>query len=358
MGGVGVAVLGQQNLVGQHRLQHRLSGARLHAKPLSRTGAGQSCHRTHRSRRDLSGGGKLRPGVQAQLVHFFCPILPCIGAAGELGFDLQGAAGDLQIGQPVSLAVPGDFVHPGAEFGGVGGLQGVLLDASEKFLHALQLQGGAEPAGEHLPGGDGGGDGLRLQRAGVQILLHQPLVAHGQLVHQGVGVCAGKGHAVLIQPVFQVRQHLLPVRSRQVHFVDKQKNGNFIPLQQPPQGLGVALHPVGAADDQNGAVQHLQGALHFCGEVHVARGVQQRQLHAVQGQDGLLGENGDAPLPLQGEGVQKGVPMVHPAQLLDAAAEVQHGLGQGGFARVHVGHDADGAFFHESLFLSPAQLWG
>ena len=69
---------------------------------------------------------------------------------------------------------------------------------------------------------------------------------------------------------------------------------------------GVALDAVGGADDQDGVVQHLQGAFHLGGEIHVTGGVQQGDDLGGQGEDGLFGEDSDAPLPLQGEGVQKG----------------------------------------------------
>ena len=84
----------------------------------------------------------------------------------------------------------------------------------------------------------------------------------------------------------------------------------------------MALHAVGAADHQDGVVQHLQRPLHLRGEIHVPRRIQQRYLHLAQRQHRLLGEDGDAPLPLQLEGVQKGVLMVHPPQLPDAAGGI------------------------------------
>ena len=119
----------------------------------------------------------------------------------------------------------------------------------------------------------------------------------------------------------------------------------MVPGQEPPQGEGVALDPVGAADDQNGVVQHLEGALHLAGEVHVAGGVQQGDGHGLQGEHRLFGEDGDAPLPLLGVGVQKGVPVVHPAQAAQLAAGVQKSLGQGGLARVHMGQNAHSQMF-------------
>ncbi len=95
-----------------------------------------------------------------------------------------------------------------------------------------------------------------------------------------------------------------------------------MPLQQPPKGTGVALDAVGAADDQHGAVQHPQDPLHFGGEVHMPRGVQQGNGGVLPGQLRLLGKDGDAPLPLLSVGVQKGVPMVHPAQPAHRPAEI------------------------------------
>ena len=84
----------------------------------------------------------------------------------------------------------------------------------------------------------------------------------------------------------------------------------------------MALHPVGAADHQQGPVQNLESALHLRGEIHVARGVQQRQLHIPKRQHRLLGKDGDAPLPLHSVRVQKGIPVVHPAQPAQGAPHI------------------------------------
>ena len=144
----------------------------------------------------------------------------------------------------------------------------------------------------------------------------------------------------------ELGQTARPVGPVQVHLVDKEQGGDLIALQQLPQGLSMALYAVGPADNQNGAVQHLERALHLAGKIHVARGVQQRHLHRGQGKDRLLGEDGDAPLPLQGVGIQEGVLMVHPAQLTQGAAEVEHPLRQGGLTRVHMGQYANHKFLH------------
>ena len=54
----------------------------------------------------------------------------------------------------------------------------------------------------------------------------------------------------------------------------------------------------------------------------MSRGVQQGDGHGLQGEHRLLGEDGDAPLPLLGVRIQKGVPVVHPAH----AAQLSSGV--------------------------------
>ena len=90
----------------------------------------------------------------------------------------------------------------------------------------------------------------------------------------------------------------------------------------------------------------------------MARGVHQDQLLVLpQGQQGLLGEYGDAPLPLQLVGVQIGVPVVHPAQAAQLSPGVEQGLVQGGLARVHMGHHAHAYVFRCHNHLSLPQIY-
>ena len=73
----------------------------------------------------------------------------------------------------------------------------------------------------------------------------------------------------------QLFQQLFPVRTGQIHFVQEQEGGDSIPFQQPPEGEGVRLDAIGAADDQHGAVQHRHGALGLGGKINVPRSVHQ-----------------------------------------------------------------------------------
>jgi hypothetical protein len=70
---------------------------------------------------------------------------------------------------------------------------------------------------------------------------------------------------------------LLCVTHGQVHLGDEHKSGHIVAFKQLPQGFGVSLHPVRAADDQHRIIQHLQGALGLGGEIHMARGIQQAE---------------------------------------------------------------------------------
>ena len=135
----------------------------------------------------------------------------------------------------------------------------------------------------------------------------------------------------------QLREDLAFSVSCKVHFIDKEKHRNVVSLQQLPKGLGVALHPIGAADDQNGIVQHLQRALHLGRKIHMPGGIQKGDTAAFDGQDRLLGKDGDPPLFLQGVGVQKRILMVDPTDAADGAGLIQQSLRQSGLAGVYMG---------------------
>ena len=102
----------------------------------------------------------------------------------------------------------------------------------------------------------------------------------------------------------QVGKQRGAVGTRQVHLVDEQEGRNAAPLEQLPQRQRVTLYAVGTAYDQNGAVEHLQGALHLSRKVHVTRSVQQGDLYVVsEWEDGLLGKNRDAALAFNRVGI-------------------------------------------------------
>ena len=332
--------------IGQHRLQGRNRPGCLEAKALAGEGAAQAGDGHYRPGGGLVHKLKFCAGVDSELVRFFLPDLlfrDAVPAVGQEILRFQDAAGDLQVRQPGAPAVPGDLEDPGAELRRIGPRGGVAANGSQQLLHALQLQRGAKEAGEELTAGNQARQFVLRHFAGLQITLQQGLVTDGGLLRQGLRR-KGEVRAAAVQAGFQLPQQGGLVRARQVHLVDEQEHRDLIALQETPEGSGVGLDAVAAADDQNGAVQDLEDPLRLGGEVHVARGIQQGDIQAVQVKLRLLREDGDAPLPLHGVGIQEGVPVVHPAQAADGPAPVQQGLGQRGLPRVYVSQDAGDQF--------------
>ena len=106
-------------------------------------------------------------------------------------------------------------------------------------------------------------------------------------------------------------------------------------LFQNEPGLGhTALEGV---HQQQHAVHHLQHALHLAAKVGVAGGVHNVDLDIVIHHRRILGQDGDAPLPLQIVGVHHA--LCHSLVLAENAALPQQLVHQGGLAVVNVGND-------------------
>ena len=250
------------------------------------------------------------------------------------------------MGEPGPGRVPCDLEHPGSELLPPLGPGGKAGEGGKKLLHPLQLQGRTKKAGKELPLPDKPAEGTVRQRPAVHILLQRLLVPQGGLLPKAVLPVVGQVQDRPAQSSAEGLEELFPVHPGLVHLVKEEESGHPVALQQPPQGEGVALGPVGGGDHQQGAVQHPQHPLRLGGKVSVARGVHQGELQVLQREHRLLGKDGDAPLPLQGLGVQKGIGVVHPPQLPQGAAGIEEGLGQGGLARIHMGQDAQGQLVH------------
>ena len=113
-------------------------------------------------------------------------------------------------------------------------------------------------------------------------------------------------------------------------------------LAQHVAGLG--QRPLGGVHEQEHAVHHLEGALHLAAEVGVARGVHDVDLGVVVVDRGVLGQDGDAALPLE-------LVRVHDALAVllvraEDAALLEQGVHQGGLAVVDVGDDGDVSEVH------------
>ena len=99
----------------------------------------------------------------------------------------------------------------------------------------------------------------------------------------------------------------------------------------------MGLYAIGAADDQNRTIQHLQRTLHFSGKIHMTRGIQQRQLCILPGQHGLLGKDGNTTVALLLVCIQKSIAVIYAAQFSQIARGIQQRFTQRCFSRVHMG---------------------
>ena len=117
----------------------------------------------------------------------------------------------------------------------------------------------------------------------------------------------------------------------------------------------MGLDAVGAGDDEDRVIKHLQGALCLRRKIDVAGGVEQGQPGFLQTggigrqvEHGLLGKDCDAAGAFHRVGIKKSVAVVHPPQLAQNAGAVEHRFGQRRFAAVNMGQNADDQSFHTS----------
>ena len=255
-----------------------------------------------------------------------------------------------------------------------------LADPLEGFFALAvddgQVLSGMERAGEHPPDTDAshvivvveGGDQCLERRVAVQFrhgdmcddrveklvnvtgpaALSLGQIGGGPSLPSG-GVDKGEFLGVFIgAQVDQQAEDLLvdPVGPRvgAVHLVDDHQRG-----QPGSEGLGqyvagLGHDTLGGIDEQQHAVGHLQYALHLAGEIRVPRGVNDVDVVTVAAavnvvDRAVLGQDGDATLPLQGIGVHDAIPVQ--LAVVELAALAQQLVNQRGLAMIHVGDDGD-----------------
>ena len=90
---------------------------------------------------------------------------------------------------------------------------------------------------------------------------------------------------------------------------------------------------------QDDAVHHFQHSFYFAAEIRVSRRVHNVDLGSLVEDGGILGEDGDAPLPLDVVGIHH--PFRYFLILPENAALLQQLVHQGGLAVVYMGDDSD-----------------
>ena len=209
------------------------------------------------------------------------------------------------------------------------------VEQGQEFGYALVFERRAEETGKDLACGDQTGERIVRQRAALEQLLERRFVRQrsGFVAH---GLRRAEVYARAQLSLERGEQRVM-LCAGEIHFVDEEEGGHAVAPEQLPECARVPLYAVRAADDEHRVVEHLQRALHLGGEIDVAGGVKQRDMRITAIQHGLFGENGDAALALERFRVQKGISMIDTAKRAQRAGGVEQSLGEGGFARVHMG---------------------
>ena len=336
----GIDARGRHHPVAHHRLKLGRRCVRCGAQALTRADIGQARRGHHLSGKDALHRVKFGAGIQAQLGDLLLPLLSVRAAIAQRLPCRQLAAQQLEKAQPRPLWVVGKLEHPRGESFLSLAHRRKSVDGLEQLLHAVKPQPRAEEAGEQRPARDQAGQLLVRRLAAGEDPVHHRLVAEGDLFPEGL-VPPGKIQAALVQARLQFRQQLLTRPHREIHFCHEHKAGHTVSLQKPPECLSMGLHAVKTADDEHRAVEHAERPLRFRGKVHMPRRVHQRDGVLWQFDNGLLGEDRNAPLTLQAVGVEKAVAVIDAPQLPQPSGEVEHRLGKRGLPRVYMGQQAD-----------------
>jgi hypothetical protein len=134
--------------------------------------------------------------------------------------------------------------------------------------------------------------------------------------------------------------HAEEIRTHRVHLVDEDDAGYAVAVGLLPDRAGLGLDAALGADHENATVEDAHGPLHFHGEVHVPRGVDQvdRAVLPVAGDGG--GTDGDAALLLLRHVVGDRVAGIDIADLVDLAGVVENPLRRCGLARIDMSEHA------------------
>ena len=314
----------------------------------------------------------------------------------RIGGDLKGQGGKGRVVRRRTLLLLFRVGVEALDSGNIGGSGHIVHDGIQHLLHALIFVGRAAGDGDHFvsDGGlaDGGADLVLRDLLAVQIQLGNLVVKHRDGVHQLLVVLVGKvqhvggdllhphvlaqvviidvrvhlhqvddalkgllasdgkldGHGIALQALLHHVEHVVKVRAHDVHLVNIDHPGDLIGVRLTPDGLGLGLHAALGAQNSHGTVQNAQGTLHFHGEVHVARGIDDIDTSGLELVFGTRpvaggggGRNGDAALLFLGHPVHRGGTVVGLADFIVHAGVEQDPLGGRGLARVDVSHNAD-----------------
>ena len=115
----------------------------------------------------------------------------------------------------------------------------------------------------------------------------------------------------------------------------------------PPHSLRLWFDSANPAEDDNGAVQHAQAALHLGGKIHMAGRINDIDLMITPVTGNGRRRNRDTPLSFLGHPVGDRRPFVHFTDFVRETCIVQDAFAHGGLAAINVGNDADVSSFFQ-----------
>ncbi len=167
---------------------------------------------------------------------------------------------------------------------------------------------------------------------------------HGGSAGFAVGVDDGELENIFVgvevdEEIIDFVQDLLRASVGAVDLVDDDDGGEvgFEGFRENVAGL--RERTFGGVDEEDYAVDHLEGAFDFAAEVGVARGVDDVDLGVFVVDRGVFCEDGDATLFFQVVGVHDA--LGHGFVGTEGAGLAEHGVDEGGLAVVDVGDDGD-----------------
>ena len=237
-------------------------------------------------------------------------------------------------------------------------------DSTRERIDTGAGDGGAEEHRMHRrnPGlvGEGTGESRR-RRGGVprNERGEQRIVVFGEHVREAVGEvhtvrgvwreCGGAGAGVShaahrdsrgCQPFAHLLEGALWIGACAVDLVDEEERGDAEALKRTHEHARLRLYTLDRGDDEHGAVEHAEDALHLGDEVRVTGRFDQIDGDVFDHERNDRGFDGDAAAAFECEGVCLSVAVVDAANMGDDARVEEQALGETGFTGVYMRQNA------------------
>ena len=334
-------VFARKHRIGEDRRNDRRIARGLRAQGVPWANVRKTRHGTNTASSNFLGKLILLAVIDAHLVDL---LFPCLGAGTSVNqlFGKQRAAGHFNPCQALTaipaahtvdargkLRVPCPFTHQRAY-------------TIQQLVHALVLERRTGKTGKELALGNHARQRCDGKLTRLEKLLERRLVQRSSVLLNGttrqqfVGIQATFG-----KPPAELRQQYIVTRVLKIDLVDKDERRDVIARKQAPQGLGVPLHAIVGAHNQNRVVERTQRALRLGRKIDMPRCIHEHDVGIAMVEHSLRRENRNAALALDRVSVQMRIAIVHATALANATRVEQHGLGQRGLAGIDMRQDSN-----------------